>query len=59
MSKILEKLTKEDLINVIAHMHDVIQDWTYGYGFSEKQSGTIEKIGNACVDSCNWDFPEV
>ncbi len=59
MNEILEKLTKQDLINVIAHMHDVIQEWEYDYGFSEKQAKTIAKIGKVCVDSCNWDFPEV
>lgn len=33
---LLEKLSKEDLIKVIANMHDIIQEWDNGYGLTPK-----------------------
>lgn len=45
----LEALTKNDLINVIAEMHDIIQEWNNGWGLNEKDGETLIHIGNLCV----------
>lgn len=61
-SEILEKLTKEDLIKVIANMHDTIQEWNNGYGIPEEDSETLIKIGSECSKYCvetNFDLPKV
>lgn len=62
MNELLEKLTKEDLIKVVASMHDTIQEWNNGWGLSKNDSETLIKIGSACTDYCvsnNWDLPKV
>lgn len=48
----LENLTKEDLIKVIATMHDTIQTWGNGWGIPEKEAETLIKIGDECVSYC-------
>lgn len=61
-SEMLEKLTKEDLIKVIANMHDTIQEWDNGYGLPEDESETLIKIGGECIDYClktNFDLPKL
>jgi hypothetical protein len=62
MENLLEKLTKEDLIKVIANMHDTIQEWNNGYGLPKEESETLIKIGSACTSYCvktNFDLPSV
>ena len=60
---ILNNLSKQDLIQVIANMHDVIQDWDNGYGLPKEDVKTIIKIGDACRDKCvqeeNWNLPNI
>lgn len=63
-SELLEKLTKEDLIKVIANMHDTIQEWNNGYGLPKDESETLIKIGSECTTYCvknghNFDLPKV
>ena len=62
MNELLEKLTKEDLIKVVANMHDTIQDWNNGWGLSKEESEAMIKIGSACTEHCsktNFDLPKV
>lgn len=50
---LLEKLTKEDLIKVIANMHDTIQEWDNGYGLQTEEADIMIKIGSACTKQCS------
>ena len=62
MENLLEKLTKEDLIKVIANMHDTIQEWNNGWGLEKNDAETLIKIGSACTSYCvktNFDLPSV
>lgn len=52
IENLLGKLTKEDLIKVIANMHDTIQEWDNGCGISSAEAETLIKIGSACVTEC-------
>lgn len=52
MTNILENLTKDDLISVIANIHDTIQNWDSGWGFSENEANDLNIIGQACVKHC-------
>ena len=52
MENLLEKLTKEDLIRVVANMHDTIQEWNNGYGLPKEEADTLIKIGSACAEYC-------
>ena len=49
MEALLEKLSKEDLITVIANMHDTIQDWSNGWGFSSADVTVLNNIGAASI----------
>jgi DNA-binding transcriptional regulator YiaG len=58
----LSKLTKEDLIKVIATMHNSIQTWDSGWGIPEKEAETLMKIGDECVSYCvktDFNLPEL
>jgi hypothetical protein len=59
MSAELEQLKKEDLVKVIATMHDVIQNWNNGWGLSS----CLIKVGNICTSECvkndDWSLPKV
>ena len=60
MENLLEKLTKEDLIKVVANMHDTIQDWGNGWGLANDEAETLIKIGSACTMYCgkrNFTLP--
>ena len=61
MSDILEKLTKEDLIKVIATMQEIIVDWNRGFTHPS-EADTLTSIGVACIQECvknnDWDLPE-
>lgn len=63
MSAELEQLTKEDLVKVIATMHDVIQHWNDGWGLSKEESSCLIKIGTMCTSECvkndDWNLPKV
>lgn len=63
MENLLEKLTKEDLIRVVANMHDTIQEWNNGYGLPKEEGDTLIKIGSACVEYCgknnNFNLPNI
>jgi hypothetical protein len=63
MKELLEKLTKEDLIKVVANMHDTIQEWNNGYGLPSEEAETLIKIGSACTSVCSetqdWSLPQV
>lgn len=58
----IDNLTKEDLIRVIANMHDTIQEWNNGYGLPKDEAHILSKIGDMCVKKCiithNWTLPE-
>lgn len=49
LAKKLENLSKEDLIHIIATMHDTIQDWGNGWGFTEEDSKILVDVGDACT----------
>lgn len=49
----LNDLSKEDLIKVIANMHDTIQEWDNGYGLSREQAKTLINIGEQCTKLCS------
>jgi hypothetical protein len=57
----LEKLKKEDLIKVIANMHDTIQEWNNGHGLLKHDAEIIIKVGNLCTQHCietnDWKLP--
>jgi hypothetical protein len=60
MEKLLSELTKEDLIKVIANMHDTIQLWDDGWGLPKEDAKTLIKIGSACTSYCvknDWELP--
>ena len=63
MSAELEQLKKEDLVKVIATMHDVIQNWNNGWGLSQEESSCLIKVGNICTSECvkndDWSLPKV
>jgi len=62
MKKLLKKLTKEDLIKVVANMHDTIQEWDNGYGLPQEDAECLVEIGSACAEYCtknDWDLPNV
>lgn len=58
MKNILDNLTKDDLIKVIANMHDAIQEWDNGWGLPKDEADTLIKVGRACCTECskNNDF---
>jgi hypothetical protein len=49
----LKNLTKEDLIKIIANMHDHGRyiDWVM-LGLTEKEDKTVVTIGELCVEYC-------
>lgn len=59
----LDDLTKEDLIKVVANMHDTIQDWNNGWGLPKKDATILIKIGRLCTDRCcknqDWKLPNL
>lgn len=61
MEDLLNSLSKEDLIKVIANMHNTIQTWDNGWGLSNDESEILIKVGDACTSHCvkttNWDLP--
>lgn len=63
MEDLLNSLSKEDLIKVIANMHDTIQTWDNGWGLSNDESEILIKVGGACTSHCgknkNWDLPKI
>lgn len=56
----LANLSKEDLIKIIANMHDTIQEWHHGWGLNKEEAQTFTKVGNTCTQYCiqnnNWDI---
>lgn len=58
----LDKLTKEDLIVVIANMQNAIDSWS-GHGFSIEDGDILVEIGTACMEHCkqtdDWELPKV
>ncbi len=60
---LLSKLTKEDLIKVVANMHDTIQHWNDGWGLSKEDAENLNKIGLACSNECvekdDWTLPKM
>ena len=52
MNNILENLTRDDLIKVIAEMHDTIQDWGNGWGLTSADASKLIDIGSACISHC-------
>lgn len=52
MDNLLNNLTKEELIKVIANMHDTINDWG-GYGFNNDEREVLNEIGSECVEYCS------
>ena len=47
----LAKLTKEDLIKVIAFIHDFTPNWSE-YPISKDEEDCLSKIGSACYEAC-------
>ena len=56
-------LSKDDLIAVIAEMHDTIQYWDVGYGLTENTSNVLLNVGvastNYCIKNNSWELPDV
>lgn len=55
----VDLLSKEDLIRIIAGMHDVIQDWGNGYGLSPDDAQTLIKVGESSRVWCHkngWKY---
>ena len=48
----LNKVTKEQLISVIATMHDTIQEWGNGYGLEKEDSDILIAVGSSCCSYC-------
>lgn len=47
---LLEKMSKEDLIDVIATMHDAVQNWENGCACcSQEEAIKLKEIGNECL----------
>lgn len=59
----LQLLTKEDLIKVIANMHDTIQEWGNGWGLSDDEAETLIRIGRECSGFCvennDWEIKDL
>ena len=58
--QLLENLTRKDLINVIALMHDTIEDWNNSLGCSENMTIVLNAVGRACLEHCeehDFSFP--
>ena len=51
-SEKLEAITKEELVKIIATMHDAIDDWDNGHGLSKIESSKLKEVGKLCVDHC-------
>jgi hypothetical protein len=62
MNDVLEKLTKEELIRVIANLSDGT-NWHDGYGFTYNDAHKLNQISALCLEYCvetnNWEIPEV
>jgi hypothetical protein len=58
---LIDGLSKEDLIKVIATMHDTIQEWNNGYGLEKEEGDALIEIGSACTQYCSskgsWGIP--
>lgn len=50
MNEKLEKLTKEDLIIVIANMHETIEEWQEF--FDKEDADKLNEIGLLCCKEC-------
>lgn len=46
-------LSKEDLIKVIANMHDTIQTWNESWGFNKTEGDILNSVGNAAITHCS------
>lgn len=59
----LSQLSKENLITIIAQMHDTIQEWDNGYGYSQQDAKFLIDVGKACSEYCSnkgtWDFSTI
>lgn len=56
---IVDLLSKEDLIRIIAQMHDIIQEWDNGYGVSSDDAQALMKVGESSREWCNergWEY---
>ena len=50
MNSKLLNLTKEDLINTIANMHDAVQNWENGCACcSPEEAKKFKRIGDECL----------
>jgi hypothetical protein len=47
--KKLEELTKDELIDVIALMHDTVEEWSRGFGLPIEYAEILNKIGSECL----------
>lgn len=61
--KRLENLTKEDLIKVIAVMHEAVWGEWYDRNIREESVDIISSIGDACgvvmVEDLDWDLSDL
>lgn len=48
----VKALSKEELIAVIANMHDTIQNWDSGYGLPDNDAKALREIGEECTRFC-------
>lgn len=49
---LLKGLSRDELIKIIATMHDTIQDWDSGWGFDGDDSKVLIEVGRACAHEC-------
>jgi hypothetical protein len=56
----LFELSKEDLILVIANMHDTISNWSQGHGLQKEESEILNIIGYECCQVTeNYDLSQI
>ncbi len=46
-------IKKQELIDTIALMHIIVQDWEELYGITSEQANQITKIGDKCIAQSN------
>ena len=53
--KLLEKMSKKDLIEVIAYMQDTVMGWT-GRGLHKEVEELLRKVGWSCCSYLSGEF---
>lgn len=58
----IKNFTKNELISIIANMHEAVQDWENGWGFNDEEGKRIVDFGREASQIANdenlWDVPQ-